>query len=888
MKRSLSVVIMLSLVALLGIAILSCQTNVAQDESNLRKFKDRLRPGQMREFALQLHETPARTAREARTSERSTPPDWCSRIVPGPGGLGSIPVDLSAAHNLVREFSVASAYGESDTALTGALADAVALTPSGLNEALDAYVSSMSDACALDAVSTELGPASVQMVGHVAVIRPGTGSVAIPPRAQVAVIDLRHLPAVAGLREALEQAVAPALSKPVDRPSRWVRFHNGPVDEVYYPYNYYSVSISTQDQEPLPASGRRDIPLILLTGHRMAPEAAQFAGALRMARRALIIGENVLSEIAEADWRGVGAYGLAVRTKVLDRLFWLPDPLVLHNLFVGQDSIYTQDIQVSEPYIHLIDIAVNSRPGADIDLYVMYDANGDGVFDFPSELIAYSAGSTANERVKLAAPLTPGHYQVWVYGYNVGPGGNTRFDMTVRQLAGQVWPDVIKADVPFRGTTLDYIGAAAWALGKKTIPPVTGPVNRAFIEPVNPFGSVQPPTTARPEMRAALLTAHGMLRRFFPYFDVVGDGIDARLQETLEAVETWNGSDRQGAIDILRRFGEVLQDGHQWVINYGPTPVIGYLPVLLEEINGRPVVRRSADPGVHPGDAIVSINGRPIEEMYAEQYEMTSAATYGYKFYKVCGSVSELTGDAELVLEDPNGLRRSVTVSPLSYDEYFALYDPGESTRPNGPMNDLGFNDLYYINMDRNASPSSSDVSAAIADAVSRNARGLVLDMRGSPGAGQGESAMRLIPYPFYSPQYYTLELAGPDDTVLPMEQYQMLPLDNPAWIGPLVLLTGPSAVSSAENFMQFLVGARRPLSIVGRNSAGTNGNITGVQLPGGFGFTYTGMKVLNPDGTRFHGIGIVPDVEVQLTASALRDGVDEVLLAAIAVLNGL
>ncbi len=60
-----------------------------------------------------------------------------------------------------------------------------------------------------------------------------------------------------------------------------------------------------------------------------------------------------------------------------------------------------------------------------------------------------------------------------------------------------------------------------------------------------------------------------------------------------------------------------------------------------------------------------------------------------------------------------------------------------------------------------------------------------------------------------------------------------------------------------------------------------------GFSFPGGFGFTYTGMKVLNPNGTQFHGVGIVPDVKVQLTASALRDGVDEVLCAAIAVLKG-
>jgi C-terminal processing protease CtpA/Prc len=93
--------------------------------------------------------------------------------------------------------------------------------------------------------------------------------------------------------------------------------------------------------------------------------------------------------------------------------------------------------------------------------------------------------------------------------------------------------------------------------------------------------------------------------------------------------------------------------------------------------------------------------------------------------------------------------------------------------------------------------------------------------------------------------------------------------------------------VSAAENFMQMLVGAGRLAGIVGEQpSAGTNGNITGIQLPGGFGFIYTGMRVLNPDGSRHHGVGIVPTVQTTLTAADLRDGVDRDLLAAIELLS--
>jgi C-terminal processing protease CtpA/Prc len=159
--------------------------------------------------------------------------------------------------------------------------------------------------------------------------------------------------------------------------------------------------------------------------------------------------------------------------------------------------------------------------------------------------------------------------------------------------------------------------------------------------------------------------------------------------------------------------------------------------------------------------------------------------------------------------------------------------------------------------------------------------------MRGYPLANQDEIAQRLIPQPFLSPHYNLQVETGPDDISPFDDQSTLYPLGDPAWSGPLVLLTGPYAVSAAEDFMQFLVGAHRPLAVVGRRSAGTNGNITGVQLPGGFEFTYTGMQVLNPDGTRFHGVGIAPDLNVDVTAADLRDGIDRALLTAIGVLQG-
>ena len=98
-------------------------------------------------------------------------------------------------------------------------------------------------------------------------------------------------------------------------------------------------------------------------------------------------------------------------------------------------------------------------------------------------------------------------------------------------------------------------------------------------------------------------------------------------------------------------------------------------------------------------------------------------------------------------------------------------------------------------------------------------------------------------------------------------------------------VLVGPSSISAAENLASMLVQATDVIT-VGRRTAGTNGNITGIQLPAGFAPTFTGMQVLSPSGEDFMGRGILPDVTVDLTVEALASGRDPELEATVQALR--
>ena len=73
---------------------------------------------------------------------------------------------------------------------------------------------------------------------------------------------------------------------------------------------------------------------------------------------------------------------------------------------------------------------------------------------------------------------------------------------------------------------------------------------------------------------------------------------------------------------------------------------------------------------------------------------------------------------------------------------------------------------------------------------------------------------------------------------------------------------------------------------IVGEPTAGTNGNVNSVMLPGNYYIAFTGMKVLKHDGSQHHGVGIHPTVPVSPTRAGIAAGRDEMLERAVEVVK--
>ena len=74
--------------------------------------------------------------------------------------------------------------------------------------------------------------------------------------------------------------------------------------------------------------------------------------------------------------------------------------------------------------------------------------------------------------------------------------------------------------------------------------------------------------------------------------------------------------------------------------------------------------------------------------------------------------------------------------------------------------------------------------------------------------------------------------------------------------------------------------------TIVGSTTAGADGNVSTILLPGGLRSMISGIGIYYPNGKETQRVGIVPDIVVKPTINGIKNGKDEVLERAIKVIN--
>lgn len=364
-----------------------------------------------------------------------------------------------------------------------------------------------------------------------------------------------------------------------------------------------------------------------------------------------------------------------------------------------------------------------------------------------------------------------------------------------------------------------------------------------------------------------------ILQHFYPYFDVVKTNWNDTLAHALKSAAA--DADERSFIRTLRRMIAALQDGHGRV-HHPSQKSFEALPIALGWVENQLVITRVAE-GVtelQPGDIILSIDGKPSVRAIAEAEALVSAATPQYRRYVALNAlrVGERGTEAKLVIKNVTGQKRVVSLRRRVETEPLREIRPDKVTEIK-----LG---ILYVDLDRITFP---EFKAALPQL--EKAKGIVFDVRGYP-----KTSLEFLNYitdkPINSPKYLIPLITRPNrERIEELDQSQNFKPASTYLAAKKVFITDGRAISAAETIMG-TVETYKLGEIVGETTAGTNGNVNPFMLPGNYRITWTGLKVTKQNGSRHHGVGIEPTVQVSRTIKGIRERRDEQLERAVMIVN--
>ena len=361
---------------------------------------------------------------------------------------------------------------------------------------------------------------------------------------------------------------------------------------------------------------------------------------------------------------------------------------------------------------------------------------------------------------------------------------------------------------------------------------------------------------------AATVIAWNVLRHFYPYFEDEGAAWDMRLRPWLGEAAT--APDAEAFADLLRRMVAHLNDGHGEVLPAGG----GFqLPLLWRWVDGALVVTAvtAGESEVAVGDVIVAIDGRPAQAVLEEAGERVSASTVAHRRWKAAETL-RLRTSAEPVtlrLRGADGPDREIAVTPFGPAR---LEGRLEEARPAAvtwlPQG------AWYFDITRLDERRLREALRYV-----RSDQPVIFDLRGYPHGVRPDFLGRLSNRPVGTPPFLVPVAHRPEarDREWKQEGWEVSPA-HPRLRGRVAFLTDERAMSYSETLLAMVRG-RQLAEIVGAPTAGANGNRNSFRLPGDYEVQWTGLKVINHDGSDLAGHGVQPTIAGAPTHGGVGEG---------------
>jgi hypothetical protein len=293
--------------------------------------------------------------------------------------------------------------------------------------------------------------------------------------------------------------------------------------------------------------------------------------------------------------------------------------------------------------------------------------------------------------------------------------------------------------------------------------------------------------------------------------------------------------------------------------------------VKLQYVQNQFVVVKShqKEPMLQVGDVITKVNGVPVADWVAQKENEYPGSNVPTQFRDRCRDLLRTNLKSLPVTVERNGILVDLTV-PTEATFYYEDTTPASKMLPN----DIGY--LYPGTLKR------GEIDAIMESFLEK--RGIVIDFRCYPS----DFILFKLGNYLYPKRVDFAKFSGGSIEQPGLFVYRKgTPVgksNSKAYKGKVVVLVNDETQSSAEYHCMALRAAPH-VTIIGSTTAGADGNVSKLYLPGGVLTMISGIGVYYPDGTETQRIGIVPDVECKPTIQGVREGRDELLEKAIEII---
>lgn len=324
-----------------------------------------------------------------------------------------------------------------------------------------------------------------------------------------------------------------------------------------------------------------------------------------------------------------------------------------------------------------------------------------------------------------------------------------------------------------------------------------------------------------------------------------------------------------------------LCDSHSASVRYN---MFGYNTVPAEVRNADDRVFVIADGPLRKGDEILSIDGRGWKSTHdgLARFEAASNAENRNYMAAMCMVCSHRdTAAVELVRDGRRMTERIATRSVMNWSPYIT-----ERMLDTANIRLLADGIGYMTGVNYTKAD-----GARIMEKF-RDTKALIVDLRCYPREFMIFDFIGRYFMPRTSPHVIWLAPTGALPGVFhELQDSLFVNPDNPAvaenpdyYKGRVIVLVDSSTQSQAE-YTAMAFQATPRCTVVGTQTAGADGNISALVMPGGdFGY-FSGLGVLYPDGTNTQRAGVRIDVPVHATVPGLQAGRDEILEKALEII---